>query len=128
MRKLLTIMPILLLFSCSVKTDCQKEELVQVTDEHLDSISDNWKKDSMGCLNLRDYTQIKLLIEQRRLIGKDSLLVKQYLGQPNGKTSQGGGINFVYFLECGSTGKISHYNFYCRFNGGILESYSGAVF
>lgn len=130
MRKLLTIALIIFLPGCSSKNDDSSKEnkSIKLTSQELDEVSENWKKDSLGCLRLRDYEKIKLLIDQRKLVGKDTLSVKQYLGRPNGKIDRDGKYTLVYFLECGEKGKVSYFNFYCHFEDNVLESYSGAVF
>jgi hypothetical protein len=114
------------LAACSTKP---KEDLIQVneiTQDSLQKISKQWKEDSLGCSRLRDPKKIRHLISQLKLIGKDSSLVIDYLGNPNGKNITGDTSVFYYYMSCGIN-QNSSYNFYCNFKGKELFSVQSAI-
>jgi hypothetical protein len=104
-----------------------KAEEKALTSAEIEEIVGNWKKDSTGCLRLRDYGKMKRVIEQLSLIGKDSLTVVSYLGEPNAKYGESSKRHYLYFIECGK-GKVSYSNAYCHFLQDTLYSFQGAVF
>jgi hypothetical protein len=91
-------------------------------------ISKMWKADSSGCSRLRDPRKIVRLMEQTKLIGKDSTLIKDYLGEPNRIAIFNGHKTYTYWLECVGEKKISYSNFYCDFRGDTLNSYHHSIY
>ena len=109
-------------FGCTHKAD-KKAEIV-LTKNQIDSLLTNWKKDSVGCLRLRDPE--RMLIYAKELVGKDSFEIVRRLGPPNARYNGGGRRHFQYFLECGDTA-ISYYNFNFHFSKDTLEWFSNPV-
>jgi hypothetical protein len=118
-----------LFLSCKVdkKSPPADKDTNLLTASEIEEIVDNWKKDSLGCLRLRDPKRMKKLTRQLELVGQDSIAALKYLGEPNGKYGQGTDRHFLYFLECGK-GKTSYHNFYCHFSGDTIHSFTEAVF
>jgi hypothetical protein len=87
MNKLLTPILAVILAGCGGKEqDSKKQESaaqVQLSQEELRIISEEWRKDSLACLRLRDAKKIKQLISQLALVGKDSTVLLEDLGKPN---------------------------------------------
>lgn len=101
----------------------------EVSKDRLNSISETWKSDTSGCLLLRRFDEISLLIKCANLVGEDSSVVIKLLGPPNHiSIHRGQQYIFVYYMECGKAGTISYSNVYCDFDSGILKSYRQALF
>ena len=91
-----------------------------VTEDSIQSISDAWKRDSLGCLKLRDPRKMTWLIEHFELVGKDTSVLIQYLGKPNHLSLNEGIKNYTYFTECIGEEKYSYSNFDCFFSADTL--------
>lgn len=115
-----------LMTSCKEKSISSQD--AQIPHDSLLVISQSWKVDSLGCLHLRDPRKIIRLIEQTNLIGKDSTVIKQYLGEPNRVFFLKGEKYYTYWLECVGDKKISYSNFYCYFKGDSLHSYRHSIY
>lgn len=124
MNKYLLILT-LCLSSCGQN---RKEEVTEkISEDSLQMISKQWKEDSLGCSRLRDPQKIRQLITQLELEGKDSSLVINYLGSPNGKNFIGNDTTvFYYYMACG-VNQSSSYNFYCSFKGNKMVSIQTAI-
>jgi len=116
------------IFIMSCKDRNHSDEEVQISSDSLMVISQLWKTDSMGCLHLRNPHKITRLIEQTNLIGKDSTLIKKYLGEPNQVSFLKGEKYYTYWLECVGEKNISYSNFYCYFRGDSLYSYRHSIY
>jgi len=115
-------------------TACKTDRMVDsdsreigLTPQEMEEVVSNWKKDSVGCLRLRDPKKMKALTIQLKLVGQDSTMTLKYLGKPNASYGQGKDRHFLYFMECGQ-GRTSYYNFYCHFRGDTIHSFTEAVF
>jgi hypothetical protein len=107
---------------CGQKPEKRRE--IILTQTQTDNLLINWKRDSVGCLRLRDPEM--MLIYAKHLIGKDSIEIVRQLGPPNAKYSGGGRRHFQYFLECGDTA-TSYYNFNFHFSQDTLDWFSNPV-
>ena len=122
---LLIILPHL----CGCKNkDRTSQKISELTQDSLLLISEQWKADSSGCARQRDVNKITRLIDQTKLIGKDTAVLITYLGNPNHKEYHEGKTIYYYYLECGEDGKVSYDNFYCYFRGDSLFSYQHKTF
>lgn len=126
MHHLLTLaIVIFFVLSCSPKKEeTGKTPFDSVSQDSLESISKQWKKDSLGCLRLRDPQKIQRLIVQLSLENEDSTVVIKYLGRPNGKNFIGSDTTvFYYFMDCESNMRKGFgYNLYCDFKGNKLHT------
>lgn len=115
----------LLLFLITIlSAGCTKKEssVTSITQDSLQIISQQWKRDSLGCERLRDPKKIRQLVNQLNLIGRDSSIVLGYLGVPNGRNFlKDSSVVYYYFMACGVKERSS-YNFYCNFKDGKLTS------
>lgn len=112
----------------SCKDKSHPSHKMKISRDSLLIISQTWKTDSMGCLHLRDPGKIARLIEQTQLIGKDSSLIKEYLGEPNQVSFLKDEKCYTYWLECIGDKKISYSNFYCYFRGDSFYSYRHSIY
>jgi hypothetical protein len=120
--RLIFLVLLVVTIGCTQKTEKKVE--ITLTQTQVDSLLTNWKKDSIGCLRLRDPE--RMLIYAKQLVGKDSFEIVRQLGQPNARFSGGGRRHFQYFLECGDTA-ISYYNFNFHFSQDTLDWFNNPV-
>lgn len=105
----------------------KKEIAEKIPLDSIQEISARWKEDSLGCERLRDPQKIRRLISQLELEGKDSLVLLEYLGKPNGRNFlKDSSVVFYYYMDC-SVQHRSSYNFYCIFENSKLSSTQTAV-
>jgi hypothetical protein len=116
----------LLLFNCSLKSE--KREDVILSEEELIKIAHDWKKDSIGCMRLRNPIKIVQVIKMFKLIGKDTTVLIAKLGHPNHVLLEKEKTTYVYVLECINDQKTSYSNFYCHFKQGALWAFNQATF
>ena len=112
---------------CNPK-DRSSQRTAELSQDSLLLISEEWKMDSLGCEQKRNARKIEQLIDQFRLIGKDTITIIQYLGKPNHKEYHKNNTIYYYYLECGEAGKVSYDNFYCYFRGDSLFSFQRMTF
>lgn len=113
---------------CLCACDRGKQGVASVlSQDSLETISKQWKTDSLGCSRLRDPEKIGLLVKQLKLVGEDSSLVLEYLGRPDEKNRIGNDITvFCYYMACGMKDGAG-YNFYCNFKGKKMVSIQTAI-
>lgn len=115
------------LFGCAKKTNEESSSFINLSQDSLQQISNQWKEDSLGCARQRDPKKIRQLIRQLDLIGKDSVAVMQYLGPPDGiNLLNDSTVVFYYHMACGVKQRSS-YNFYCNLEHGKLASTQTAI-
>lgn len=119
---------IVLIFQFACKEKNQSLSVKEIPQDSVLIISKSWREDSLGCLHLRDPRKIVRIIEQTKLIGKDSTSVKEYLGTPNRVSFLKDEKYYTYWLECVGEKKISYSNFYCYFRGDTLYSYRHSIY
>lgn len=103
---------VLVLIGCNANN---KKDTIVLTNDSLQLISTQWKTDSLGCDRLRDPKKIRQLIDQLELVGKDSSVIIDYLGVPNGRNHIGTDTTvFIYYMACGMNHGTG-FNFYCSF-------------
>lgn len=115
---------ILAIFSCTGEKQ-KKDGLF--TEEETSFIISQWKKDTLGCYNLRDDIKMNQLISQVGLIGQDSSQLVEYLGGPEHIFYTDEYKIYSYFLGCGKKGVPNYANFNCFMKQGKLEYCESAV-
>jgi len=116
----------LLLIKCSLKNE-KKEDAI-LSEEELIKIAQDWSKDSIGCMGLRNPIKIVQVIKMFKLIGKDTTVLKAKLGRPNHIILKKEETTYVYVLECIKDQKTSYSNFYIHFKQGTLWAFNQATF
>ena len=98
-NKLLIFLLTIILISCNDLNNNARLKNEKIITE-LKGISTDWKRDSIGCINLR-----KLILKENKLL-YDSLnnldigIALDYLGQPNFERKFGSISKFYYCISC----------------------------
>ena len=68
----------------------------------IDTDTLDWKRDTCGCLKLRDFDMLDRIIDRYHLVGKDTAAIVEYLGTPNEIIDIDDELQYKYFLgvEC----------------------------
>lgn len=116
------IFSFLILVSCGQHGN--EEQEIELTKKEISELLSDWKRDSLGCLRVRDSEKMNIYAQQ--LIGKDSVELFSDLGYPNFRYGEPDKRHFYYTLECPED-RPSYYNFYFHFNGDTIESFSNPI-
>ena len=88
--------------SCSMRTDT-KFELGEEVSNNVKNIITEWKRDSSGCLNLRNKEKGELLVDSLNLMMKKRNEIENIIGKPN-KILYGDEKEIIrYFFNSGCT-------------------------
>jgi hypothetical protein len=102
MRKYLFVYLVLFLSCSNSRTENQskvrKDKTVIVNDTISRYIAD-WKKDSLGCLGLRDYNKLQYILKYFNLISKSKEEVVNILGQPDFIINDDTEMRFTYYFD-----------------------------
>jgi len=101
---------------------------VILSEEELIKIAQDWRKDSIGCMRLRNPIKIVQVIKMSKLIGKDTTVLMAKLGRPNHVVLKKKETTFVYVLECTKDQTTSYSNFYFHFKQDTLWAFNQATF
>ena len=109
----------------SSKNSNEKDStVVENKDQQNDKDVVDWKRDSCGCLDLRDIQMLERIIDHHQLVGKDTTTIIEFLGNPNEVIKNDGEINFKYFLGSKCIGNNPNYStdkswIYLKFNNNL---------
>ena len=109
--KVLGIFSLLLLFACGQRKEpiSSKTPLLKSNNDSLMQYSNDWKKDSLGCLKLRSKEKGEAIINFLRRDSITRRLLYEYLGKSNELHKSKDSTILVYYFDCNcNSGYLVH--------------------
>ena len=73
--------------------------VVSNTDDKVSMYEDVWKRDSCGCLKLRTAQMADSIIINNNLVGRDTLVFIEHMGNYNKKQKKQDGFVLIYYIK-----------------------------